>query len=434
MFAAKASGAFFSLVNVLIVSRALGPAGRGSVVFLMTVAILSSQIGALSISEAVSNIAGRSPERRAAVAGNAVVFSLVLGALAAGVVGGLIAAIPGFGPHVQTWLIVLAVAMFPALILFECLLRLVLADYGFAVINVATALPALVNALVNGLLYAAGLVSVASAFVVWTSGQAMALILLACFVQRRLAGFGRPSPRLGREMLSFGLRSHGSRVMTWGNYRLDQWLVGALAGSSQLGIYSVAVAWAEGLFLLPEALVQVQRPDLVRARRIPAGAQAARAFRLAALATAVLVCLLLVLAPFLCTTVFGSSFRGSVVDLRVLAVGAFGVVATKVFGNALIAQGKPLLEAIAVVAAFGATLVLDLLLIPAHGGLGAAIASTAAYSAGGLVVAWIASRTLGFATRTIAPSRADLFDSLGLLRRAGRVRARPAPQLSGDHD
>ena len=87
MFAAKASGAFFSLVNVLIVSRALGPSGRGSVVFLMTVAILSSQIGALSISEAVSNIAGRSPVRRAAVAGNAVVFSLVLGALAAGVVG-----------------------------------------------------------------------------------------------------------------------------------------------------------------------------------------------------------------------------------------------------------------------------------------------------------------------------------------------------------
>src|SRR5712692_6112438 len=109
MFSAKLSGAVFSLVNVLIVSRALGPSGRGSVVFLMTVAILSSQISALSISEAVSNIAGRSPERRAAVAGNAVVLSVVLGTVAAGVVAGLMAAIPGFGPHVQAWLIVLAI-------------------------------------------------------------------------------------------------------------------------------------------------------------------------------------------------------------------------------------------------------------------------------------------------------------------------------------
>ena len=346
----------------------------------------------------------------------------------------MIAAIPGFGPHVQTWLIVLAVAMFPALILFECLLRLVLADYGFAVINVATALPALVNALLNGLLYATGLLSVAGAFVVWSTGQATALILLACFVQRRLAGFGRPSPRLGREMLSFGLRSHGSRVMTWGNYRLDQWLVGALAGSRQLGVYSVAVAWAEGLFLLPEALVQVQRPDLVRTNRVAAGAQAARAFRLAALATCVLVGALLVLAPVLCTTVFGSGFRGSIDDLRVLAVGAFGVVAIKVFGNALIAQGKPLLEAIAAAAAFCVTLIFDLVLIPSHGGLGAAIASTAAYSAGGLVVAWIASRTLGFGALTIAPSRADLVVSISLLRRAVRNRPQPAPVLQGDQD
>ena len=73
MFAARVGGAVLALVNVLVVSRALGPSGRGSVVFLMTVAILSSQVAAFSVSESVSNIAGsgrttgaRSPERPSA--------------------------------------------------------------------------------------------------------------------------------------------------------------------------------------------------------------------------------------------------------------------------------------------------------------------------------------------------------------------------------
>jgi O-antigen/teichoic acid export membrane protein len=418
MFGARVGGAVLALVNVLVVSRALGPSGRGSVVFLMTVTILSSQIAAFSVSESVSNIAGSRPDDRRAVAGSAVGLALLLGLPAAGIVGGFIAAVPGFGPREPASLIVLAVAMIPALVLFESLLRLVLADYGFAAVNVATLLPGVLNAVLNGALYAAGLLTVGWAFAVWSAGQLASLALLAWVVERRLAGFGRPCRKTGREMLSFGLRAHGSRVMNWGNYRLDQWLVGSLAGSRELGIYSVAVAWAEGLFLLPESLAQVQRPDLVRTDERGAAVQVTRAFRFAALATAVMVGGLLLLAPLLCTTVFGSAFAGSVQQLRVLSLGAFGIVALKLFGNALVAQGRPLKEAMAIAAAFAATIALDLVLIPRHGGTGAALASTAAYTAGGLVVAWIAARSLRFGAGSIVPRRGDLKAAVLLGRRA----------------
>src|SRR5581483_5934542 len=138
----------------------------------------------------------------------------------------------------------------------------------------------------------------------------------------------------------------------------------------ELGLYSVAVAWAEGLFLLPTALAQVQRPDLVRSDPRSAGEQAARGFRMVAMTTLVLVAGLVVLAPFLCRTVFGPSFGGAVDDLRLLALGAFGIAAVKIFGTALLAQGRPLLEAAASLLAFCFTLALDLILIPGHGGLG----------------------------------------------------------------
>jgi O-antigen/teichoic acid export membrane protein len=98
-------------------------------------------------------------------------------------------------------------------------------------------------------------------------------------VARRSVGFGRPSPSLARGTLGFGLKSHIGRVMLLGNYRLDQWILGAIAGATQLGLYSVAVAFAEALFLLPTALSAVQRPELVRASEAEASAPHSVIFR-----------------------------------------------------------------------------------------------------------------------------------------------------------
>ena len=95
-------------------------------------------------------------------------------------------------------------------------------------------------------------------------------------------------------------------------------------------------------------------------------------FRIAILITIPVVIVLIVAAPILCVTVFGDEFRGSIDDLRVLAPGAFGITAMKLFGNALTAQRQPMLANAALAIAFGATIGLDLLLIPRYGGVGAA--------------------------------------------------------------
>ena len=88
-------------------------------------------------------------------------------------------------------------------------------------------------------------------------------------------------------------------------------------------------------------------------------------------------------------TAFGESFRESVGMLRVLTVGAFGIVALKLLGNALTAQRKPMLETAAIGVAFVCTVALDVILIPAHGGSGAAVASSVAYTVGGVAAALI---------------------------------------------
>jgi O-antigen/teichoic acid export membrane protein len=431
-FATQVSVAVLALVNVIIVSRGLGPTGRGDVVFLTTICFLSAQLATLSVGESLANLAGQSPEHRGGLATNATVLAVLLGVVAAGVLAVLMATVPALAPDVSWSLKLLALAAIPFLILQSYFTQLVLADYGFRVINASWLIPAVATLTVNGALSALGRLTVGSAFSVWVAGQMAGLALLSWYIARHLAGFGRANRALGREMVAFGLKAHGSRTLMWGNYRLDQWIVGAIAGSRELGLYSVAVAWSEGLFLVPQALSFALRPDLIRHERREAGAHAAVAFRIAAIFSVILGVIVIVAAPFLCVTVFGSSFHGSIADLRVLALGATGIAALKMFGAALISQRKPLLETIATATAFGAMLGLDLVLVPSLGGLGAAIASTVAYSAGGLAVAIIAARTLSIAWRSFVPSRSDFKTlhaaAVGILRFGQRRRRTHVPE------
>jgi Na+-driven multidrug efflux pump len=119
-------------------------------------------------------------------------------------------------------------------------------------------------------------------------------------------------------------------------------------------------------------------------------------------------------------TLFGADFRGSVDDLRVLALGAFGIVALKLLGNALTAQAKPMLETAAIGVSFVTIVALDVLLIPEHGGLGAAVASSVAYTVGGIAVAVIFSRALASRVSELAPRGTELVWLWRRLREAAR--------------
>jgi O-antigen/teichoic acid export membrane protein len=224
----------------------------------------------------------------------------------------------------------------------------------------------------------------------------------------RSAGFGAPDVRLLRRAVVFGVKSHPGRVMLLGNYRLDQWILGALAGTRELGLYSVAVAWSETLFYLPTALSLVQRPDLVRVSKAKAREETASAFRAGIVATAVLAAGVFLAAPFLCVTIFGPTFAGSVEQLRILTLGAFGIVALKQLGNALTAQQFPVLNSAMMAIAFVVVTALDFALIPTFGGVGAAVASTIAYTTGGIAIGAAFRWAMGGRGAELLPRPGDL--------------------------
>jgi O-antigen/teichoic acid export membrane protein len=387
LYASSVLGAALGLGNVLVTARVLGPEGRGAVAFLTTVATLTSALSVFGVQQAVANSVARRPERSRVLAGTAAVLSAGLGLLGAAVVALLVQISPGAAAGASRPVLTMVLASVPLLVLQICLQQLVASHSRFGVLTASLLLPAVVNLAGNGVLAVLGDLTTARAVGTWLLGQLLATVLLVRIVLVQLGGVGRPSVSAGRAALAFGVKAHLGRVMMLSNYRLDQWLLGALAGTQQLGLYSVAVACADAA---------------------EAGRQAADAFRAVLLVTVPLMAALALLAPVLSVTLLGSGFASAVTPLRILVLGAPGVVALKLLGSALTAQGLPLREAAGSGTAFATLLTLDLLLIPPLGGLGAACASTAGYTAGGLVAAAVFVRTLDLPASALLPRSRDV--------------------------
>lgn len=423
-YATNAGAAALSLANVLIIARALGVSGRGQVAFLIAVVTVATWVASFSIQEANANIAGSDPHTRASLATNSILFALGFGAAAFLVIAGAVEVVPGAGGHVARPLFYLSLAALPLAILKQYLQYLIQADYGFKVTNIAWIMSPITTVLINGTLSVLGVISVGTAMGAWVLGQGLGTGLLIGRVVQG-AGFGRPDLSLARRSLAFACRTHIGQFMHVGNYRIDQWILGSVKGSTALGEYSIAVAWAEMLFYIPGILVLVQRPDLVRATREEASWRATRVVRGAMLINVVAVLGLLVFAPVLCVTVFGSGFHASVPELRVLALGAFGIALMELLRNALTAQRRPMLASGAVSVAFVLTMALDLTLIPAMGGMGAALATTIAYTGGGIAVAIIVTRVFDARLTDMIPR---IGDARWLVRKA-RAALRGSPRL-----
>jgi O-antigen/teichoic acid export membrane protein len=388
-------------------SRALGPHARGEVAFLITVSAITGLVAGLSVQESNANIGGSEPHLRPGLATNTLLLAALCGAAVTVVVGALGTIFPAVAGPVSRSLFLVALAASALTILKTSLSFLLQSDYAFNVTNLAWLIGPLVGATMNGALALAGKLSVNSAFAVWIGGQLLGVLILLAYIARHW-GFGRPQLSLVRRAVGFGLKTHPGRLMGVGSYRADQWFVGSISGSAELGLYSVAVAWADVLFYIPGVLTLIQRPRLVRATPAEAGRQAAAMFRVAAMLSVAFAIGLFVAAPVLCKVFFGNAFAGSVPDLRVLALAALGVAAIDVLTNALTAQRMPLRATVALAIAFVLTMVLDIALIPPWGGIGAALATTVAYTIGGIAAAVIFSRSLAYPLRGLVPRTSEV--------------------------
>ncbi|HZX05372.1 polysaccharide biosynthesis C-terminal domain-containing protein [Kribbella sp.] len=191
--------------------------------------------------------------------------------------------------------------------------------------------------------------------------------------------WGRPDKDLARSVASYGLRGQVGGLITLLNLRLDVAILGALAGPAVLGGYAVASKYAELLRLPGTALTWVFYPRLAKLDRQRAAEVARRLIRPTLAGVMVAAIPVALLAGPVMRLLYGASFGSAVAPAQVLIAGMVLAGASGVASGYLYGRGSPGLNSIVLGAGLVITVVLDITLIPHHGAMGAAVASTVTY-------------------------------------------------------
>jgi O-antigen/teichoic acid export membrane protein len=169
--------------------------------------------------------------------------------------------------------------------------------------------------------------------------------------------------------------------------RLDQGLLEYYRGAAEVGIYSIAVYMGEMLWLLPGALT----PLLVHSSAAHSSdperdRTAARAVRIGIILTLAAGLPLFLLAEPLLALLAGGEYQASGLALRALLPGIVAFAPGVVLAGDFIGRGKAHWNTQASVLTVVVNLIAGVLLIPEHGPVGAAWASSIAYACGSIVM------------------------------------------------
>lgn len=200
---------------------------------------------------------------------------------------------------------------------------------------------------------------------------------------------GAPSFKIDLSVLkksySYGIRSQLGLVSSFLNRRLDLFIVNYFLNPYQVGLYAIAVAVAELPWHIPAATATVLFPWIADKPKKEAAMFTAYVLRNVFFITVIVVILLILFGELIITILFGETFRESVILMYTLLPGILGLGITKILGAHFQGSGRPELGTLMVAFSLVETIILDIILIPKMGTLGAAVASSVAYVTSALI-------------------------------------------------
>ncbi len=226
-----------------------------------------------------------------------------------------------------------------------------------------------------------------------------------------------------KKSLSYSLKGHPAGVLVTFNQRFDIFLLGALAGPAQVGLYAVAVAVAETIWHISMSVHLNLFPRVAAVGAQEGASRLPRACRMTFLLSTALALALLLFGKMAIGILFGSSFLPAYTALAALLPGVLAVSVSNVFESYFAGVDRRHYQSIAVGCAFVLGLGLGLWLIPIYGALGAGLASTASYVLQMAISIALFSRLGKIAWKEFfIPRPSDLFDLYRLLKELFRSR------------
>lgn len=372
-----------SLILAVVLARALGPAGRGefALAFLLpTVLILLVEAGLESTGVYFT---ARRNECAGRLLGSLLLVCIMAGTI--GVVAGwLTVALYGgvLFPDVSRHVLLVSVWVIPGRLLAGLMRGLFL---GGGYTREYCWLEFLQTPLwLLGVFILLCSVGLRVSGVMWASVFSFAAVGVTGLIWSLRIGPGAEKIRVHwgtiRDTLSFGLRLQPASVISFLNYRLDILLLGHLSDQASVGLYVVAVALAEKIWLLSRsvstALFSSLSGDLHPGVRREMTAKTAR---ISLVFLALVGIAIAVVAGPVINILFGIEFTVASDALRALLPGVVMLGLAQVFGVDVTARGRPGLNSWTGFVGLLVNVSLNYWWIPRYGIVGAAWASSVSY-------------------------------------------------------
>lgn len=187
----------------------------------------------------------------------------------------------------------------------------------------------------------------------------------------------------GKAAIGYGYKAHLSNILAFINYKADIFLVNLFMGPAGAGVYVIAVQISERLWLLSQAVSTVLLPRLsqLSSEENKRKALTPLIARWVLFVTFLGSLALAVIAHPVIKLVFGVQFTGAVIPLLLLLPGIVVGAASRVLANDIAARGRPELNMYTTIIVVIVNIAGNVLLVPRYGLLGAAIATSIAYTA-----------------------------------------------------
>jgi O-antigen/teichoic acid export membrane protein len=183
-----------------------------------------------------------------------------------------------------------------------------------------------------------------------------------------------------RSTLIYGLKGYVGNLLQFFNYRLDALIVNAFIGPAAVGIYGASVTLAELLWQLPNSVGFVIFPKAANTDHKAMNNFTPRVFWIVLGTSSIGAIVLASLGRLVIRIILSDAFLDAYVPMLALLPGVVLLGAAKVLTNDIAGRGYPHYNSIVAGCTLVITITLDLLLIPRIGIVGAALASSAAYS------------------------------------------------------
>ncbi len=369
-------------VVAVLVARHLGPDGFGTFAYIFSVVGLFVPLTVFGLEHFTIRRLVTTPEEQSATLGTALLLRSA-GAIAAFILAVCVPLIVD-GPKDATFGLMVLAGLMLIVLPSETLNCVFRARERMAWIAVPKSAIAAIIAVITALLVL--LDTPLFGFVAVRLGEAALLAVVTWIALRRFLGRGLRltlDRELAWTMLRTGTPLFLSAISVIVYMRIDQVMLGAMTDASALGNYAVATKFTEVVFFVPIAIAAAYYAGMVRSHdtsRDEFQSDMQALFDLVGLVTVGLALVVIAAAWILLIPAFGAHYAAAMPMVAVLAPSVVFVGLGVARSNVLTIEGWNWTSFVTTTAGAVLNVGLNLILIPQYGGVGAALATVAAYA------------------------------------------------------